>query len=105
MTGGPRWLAVPVAAAFLGTSDGALRRALERRATPSADGVIESDLDGVRGRKLGRIWRVWLGTRWTCPHVPASGDGDRAEDDHGQGGGRGCDAPSAPGETGHGRTT
>ena len=73
MSDGPRWLAVPEAAAILGTSKSALRRALERRAAPSPDGVTESNLDGVRGRKFGRMWRVWLGARWTSPHV-ASGN-------------------------------
>lgn len=49
---------------MLGTSPDALRRMLERRAVKAADGGIEADVNGVRGRKLGRIWRVRLSEAW-----------------------------------------
>ena len=28
---------------------------------------IEAEIDGVRGRKLGRLWRVTLSCAWTVP--------------------------------------
>lgn len=59
-----RWLRVREAAELLSMSEEALRRALERRATRAPDGGIEADYDGVRGRKLGRTWRVCLSERW-----------------------------------------
>jgi hypothetical protein len=58
------WVSVDVAAQHLGTSPDALRRMLERRAVKAADGGIEADVNGVRGRKLGRIWRVRLSEAW-----------------------------------------
>jgi hypothetical protein len=58
-----RWLSVQSAADILGLTPAALRKSLDRRAVRSPDGAIEAELDGVRGRKLGRLWRVNLG-RW-----------------------------------------
>ena len=60
-----RWLSVAEAAAFLSMTDDALRKALERRSVRAADGSIEAEFDGVRGRKLGRGWRVQLSERWS----------------------------------------
>ena len=62
------WLTISQAAVFLATSPSALRRALERSAVTSPDGVTEAERDGVRGRKLGRAWRVWIGSRWAAPY-------------------------------------
>jgi len=59
-----RWLTIRDAAALLGSTDRALRRALERRAVRAPDGSTEANLDGVRGRKLGGRWRVLLGKGW-----------------------------------------
>ncbi|MEB2314327.1 MAG: hypothetical protein OZ928_20980 [Polyangiaceae bacterium] len=59
-----RWLRVREAAELLSMSEEALRRALERRAIRASDGGIEADYDGIRGRKLGRTWRVCLSERW-----------------------------------------
>jgi DNA-binding NtrC family response regulator len=59
------------AADFLGLTPSALRKAIERRAVRAPDGGIEADLDGVRARKLGRLWRVQLGDRWGSP-VPTT---------------------------------
>jgi hypothetical protein len=59
-----RWLGIPEAAAILGIDDVNLRRACERNARRAPDGVVESNFDGIRARKLGRLWRVQLGGRW-----------------------------------------
>jgi hypothetical protein len=63
---GPRWLALRDAAVTLGTTAGALRKLLERRAVRTADGATEAQVDGVRGRKFANRWRVLLGTQWTA---------------------------------------
>jgi hypothetical protein len=47
----------------------ALRKALDRRATRTADGGIEAELDGVHARKLGRLWRVALSAAWSNPEL------------------------------------
>ena len=67
MTTGPavRWLTVRDAAVALSMTPDALRRALERHATRVPDGGVEALMDGVRGRKLGRLWRVQLGEAWS----------------------------------------
>jgi hypothetical protein len=41
-----------------------LRRTLERKAVRTADGGVEASFDGVRARKLGRLWRVQLSASW-----------------------------------------
>ena len=61
------------AAEFLGLPPRSLRRTLERESGRAADGGVEALVDGVRGRKFGRLWRVqfnesWLSTR--APHEP-----------------------------------
>ena len=61
----PRWLVVEEAAVFLSLSPDALRKSLERAAVRVADGGIEAHLDGVRGRKLGRRWRVQMSAAWS----------------------------------------
>ena len=61
------WTSIETAAQFLGLSSAALRKALERRAVRAPDGGIEAELDGVRGRKLGRLWRVCLSASWAAP--------------------------------------
>ena len=70
------WTSLARAAAALDMTDAALRRALERRAVRAPDGGIEAELDGVRGRKLGRLWRVQLGERWLSPEL-SSGERGR----------------------------
>jgi hypothetical protein len=60
-----RWISVESAADLLGMTAPALRKALDRRAQRTADGGTEAELDGVRGRKLGRLWRVTLSPAWT----------------------------------------
>jgi hypothetical protein len=37
---------------------------LERRAVKAVDGGIEANVDGVRARKLGRLWRVRFSEAW-----------------------------------------
>jgi hypothetical protein len=68
-----RWISVQAAAEILGLTSAALRKSLDRRAVRSADGGIEAELDGVRGRKLGRLWRVALSPAWAVPNIPKSG--------------------------------
>ena len=56
----------------------ALRRTLERRAARAPDGGVEAHVDGVIGRKLGRLWRVLSTERWVIPSaVPASRSASR----------------------------
>ena len=59
-----RWMAVRDAANLLALTEEALRKALERAAVRAPDGGTEAHLDGVRGRKLGRRWRVQLSDAW-----------------------------------------
>jgi hypothetical protein len=66
-TAGQRWLSVQAAAEMLGLTAAALRKSLERRAVRTLEGGIEADIDGVRGRKLGRLWRVALSAAWSEP--------------------------------------
>lgn len=61
-----QWLRLSEAARLLSMSEDGLRKALERRAVLAPDGVVEAEMDGVRGRKLGRGWRVRLGARWVA---------------------------------------
>jgi hypothetical protein len=65
-----RWLSVANAAAYLDLTPTALRRALERRAVRSGDGRVEAEVDGVRARKLGRLWRVQFDERWFAAGRP-----------------------------------
>lgn len=62
-----RWISVEEAAEFIGTNALALRARVRRAARRAPDGGIESDVDGIRGRKLGNSWRVVLGARWLEP--------------------------------------
>ncbi len=71
-TAAARWVSLQAAAEILGLSAPALRKTLERRAVRVVDGAIEAEVDGVRGRKLGRLWRVMLSSAWTV-----GGDGVR----------------------------
>lgn len=59
------WYTVPDAAGFLSISADGLRKRLERNARTTANGGIEAEIDGVRGRKFGNQWRVALGPSWT----------------------------------------
>ncbi len=61
----PRWLPLPTAATALGLTAAALRRTLERNAKVGVDGTVEANIDGVRARKFGRLWRVHLGPGWS----------------------------------------
>lgn len=62
-----RWISLPSAADVLGLTADALRKTLDRRARKVADGGVEAEIDGVRARKLGRLWRVALGPAWCTP--------------------------------------
>jgi hypothetical protein len=64
------WVGVDVAAQTLGLSSEALRKKLDRNSNLAPDGVVEAVIDGVRGRKFGRLWRVSFsasprGGRWS----------------------------------------
>lgn len=63
----PRWVSTEVAAAFLGLTPLALRRTLERSAARAPDGGVEANVDGVRARKFGRLWRVQFTGAWLSP--------------------------------------
>lgn len=58
------WISTEHAARVLGLTAVALRRALDRNARRAPDGVTEARVNGVRGRKWGRQWRVALGEGW-----------------------------------------
>ena len=57
------WVSVRTAAEFMDMSPDALRRALERHAVRAPDGVVEANIDGVRARKFGRLWRIQFSSR------------------------------------------
>jgi len=58
------WTSIEVAADRLGLTPEALRKKLDRRVFKASDGVVESQLDGVRARKFGHSWRVMLSEHW-----------------------------------------
>ena len=64
-----RWISLQSAADLLGLTAAALRKSLDRRSVRTSDGGIEAEIDGVRGRKLGRLWRVTLSCAWTVPTI------------------------------------
>jgi hypothetical protein len=59
-----RWYTLGDAAELLSLSVDALRRQIERRAHRAPDGGTEADIDSVRARKFGHLWRVSFGQRW-----------------------------------------
>lgn len=61
------WMTVEQAAGFLGLPVVTLRRTLERNARAAPDGGTVAKTDGITARKIGRLWRVWLGAEWTNP--------------------------------------
>jgi len=66
----PTWLRINDAAAILGMEVVTLRRAIERNARLDPEGRMHADFDGVRARKIGRHWRVFLAPCWSG-HDPA----------------------------------
>jgi len=60
-----RWYPLREAAEILGVSADALRKRLERHSRRAEDGVIEAQVDGIRGRKFGNHWRVSFAKPWT----------------------------------------
>lgn len=65
----PKWMRVRDAATILGVTEVNLRRAIARHEIRSAEGGTEVAFDGVRARRFGRAWRVWLGPEWMNPKV------------------------------------
>ena len=61
------WTTVEQAAEFLGLTTISLRRTFERNARAAPDGGIVAQVDGLTARKIGRLWRVWLGPGWLSP--------------------------------------
>jgi len=59
-----RWMPVIEAANHLGVTEVTLRRLLERNAKKAPDGAVQARVDGLTARKVGRLWRVWLGPSW-----------------------------------------
>ena len=59
------------AAQILGVAVVTFRRAIDRHARRDADGRIFFEFDGVRARKLGRLWRVLLDPCWSIERAPA----------------------------------
>lgn len=58
-------MTVTAASEILDLSPEALRRTLERHAMRAPDGGTEANVDGVRARKFGRLWRVQFSERWS----------------------------------------
>ncbi len=59
-----RWMAPEAAAEILGLSVVTLRRTLERNARAEPGEATIARVDGITGRKVGRLWRVQLDARW-----------------------------------------
>jgi hypothetical protein len=71
---GRSWVSLANAAVYLSLTPTALRRTLERRAVHLQDGSVEADVDGVRARKFGRLWRVRFHDRWLTQDPGATHD-------------------------------
>ncbi len=63
------WISVDEASRVLGVTPLNLRRKLEARARRGSGGIVEAVLEGVVGRKWGRLWRVALDQGWLEPGV------------------------------------
>ncbi len=61
------WRSIEASARILGVPTITLRRLIGRSARRAPDGSVEACVDGIRARKLGRHWRVWLHPSWTGP--------------------------------------
>ena len=61
------WRSIEATARILGVPTITLRRLIGRSARRAPDGSMEACVDGIRARKLGRHWRVWLHPSWTGP--------------------------------------
>jgi hypothetical protein len=59
------WISIEASARILGVPTITLRRLIGRSARRAPDGSVEACVDGIRARKLGRHWRVWLHPSWT----------------------------------------
>ncbi len=63
---GASWMRVDDAARILGMNVITLRRSIERHARRDTDGRVHAEFDGIRARKLGRLWRVLLDPCWSA---------------------------------------
>lgn len=69
-----RWISIVSASEILDLSPEALRRTIERHAVRAPDGGTEANVDGVRARKFGRLWRVQFSERWSAePRIAKTG--------------------------------
>ncbi len=59
------WLGIHRAAEVLDEDAESLRKKLERASKRHADGHVEAEINGIRGRKLGHLWKVRLPSGWT----------------------------------------
>lgn len=75
VVGEAKWISVSKAAVMLGFGVVSLRRLIERHARRGSDGGIEVHVDGIRARKVGRTWRVFLSEAWTSPSGSPRGSG------------------------------
>jgi hypothetical protein len=57
-----RWISLETAALILGEEATNLRRKLERRASLNAEGIKEANLDGITARRMGKHWKLQLGS-------------------------------------------
>jgi hypothetical protein len=64
---GRRWYSVPRWAALYGSKPATLRKQLKRHARQLDDGSTEASVGPLRGRMLGKLWRV---SHATAPAQP-----------------------------------
>lgn len=60
------WLGIHRAAELLDESPESLRKKLERASRKGPDGQVEADLNGIRGRMLGRRWKIHIPAGWAA---------------------------------------
>lgn len=58
------WLGIHRAAEVLDEAPESLRKKLERASKRHPDGHFEAEINGIRGRKLGHLWKVQLPASW-----------------------------------------
>jgi len=58
------WISLLRAAEALDEDVESLRKKLQRASRKADDGVVEAEIDGVRARKFGRVWKVRMSDGW-----------------------------------------
>jgi hypothetical protein len=69
------WTSLSKGADFLGVTPGSLRRTLERNVEVAPDGGTEANIDGLRARKFGRLWRIQFSDAWLARQSSATTEG------------------------------